>query len=558
MVLSINTNCLSNLVQNSLAASTAGLNSAIERLTTGYKINHAKDNAAGYSILTQYNGKLSSYGTAQDNTAMGLDLITTANDSLSLITSHLQRMRDLAEQASNGTYGEDSLKAIQAEFNQRVEEIERLMTSTEYNGIKLFKESGSNFIQDVEPLTYDEAIAEGYTVIDSVEDLKSIKSDLDGKYILMSDIDLSGEDWNPIGDLSNPFTGEFNGNGYTISSLYLNNNTKDYYGLFGKIQDARISNVGIENANVTGQRYTALLAGYSNNSEIINCYVTGNVSGYSDVGALVGYNTNSSSIDSCYAMSDVVGSNYRIGGLVGYNTVNSSVNYSFAQGNVFGDSQVGGFVGSNNGSTILQSFSDGQINGNSELGAFAGSNDSGTINSSYWNTENSQAAAGVGQGDSTGLIGTTIDDINELKEANQLPGYNIMLQEEETEISFQVGINSGEASRISIDTEFNFRLSAINVSTSDAARKAISKLDNLLNIVNSKQTEYGAAYNRLESAMETINVSIDNLTSSRSTLRDADIAEVSSEYIRNQILQQASATLLATANQSPSITLQLL
>ena len=83
-------------------------------------------------------------------------------------------------------------------------------------------------------------------------------------------------------------------------------------------------------------------------------------------------------------------------------------------------------------------------------------------------------------------------------------------------------------------------------------------MDGVLEIVSGKQTEYGASYNRLESALETIAVSIDNLTSSQSTIRDADIAEVSSEYIRNQILQQASATLLATANQSPSVALQLI
>lgn len=83
-------------------------------------------------------------------------------------------------------------------------------------------------------------------------------------------------------------------------------------------------------------------------------------------------------------------------------------------------------------------------------------------------------------------------------------------------------------------------------------------MDGVLEIVSGKQTEYGASYNRLESALETIAVSIDNLTSSQSTIRDADIAEVSSEYIRNQILQQASATLLATANQSPSFALQLI
>ncbi len=559
MILSLNTNSLSNLVQRSLTSSTSRLNSAIERMTTGYKINHAKDNAAGYSIVTQYSSKLSSYSVAQDNTAMGLDLLTTASDSLSLITSHLQRMRDLAEQAANGTYGTDSLRAIQAEFNQRIDEIDRLMINTEYNGIKLFKESGSNFIQDVDSLTYDEAIAEGYTVITSADDLQAINNNLSGKYILMGDIDLSGENWTPIGYLNNPFTGEFNGNGYTVSNLFLNNNTYDYYGLFGKIQNATISDLAIENASVTGRRYSALLAGYSLSSNITNCYVTGNVSGYSDIGALVGYNTNNSSIESCYSMADVSGDSYRVGGLVGFNTINSSINYSFAQSDVTGDNRVGGLVGHNNSSsTVSNSFSEGKATGTSQVGAFAGSNETGTVTSSYWNTETSRSTTGAGQGSTSGITGATSAEIEELKMNNQLPGYNLVLEEEETEIVFQVGIHSDVSSQISIDTEFNFRLSALNVSTSEAARKALAKLDNMLAQVTSKQTEYGAAYNRLESALDTIGVSIDNLTSSRSTLQDADIAEASSDYIKNQILQQASATLLATANQTPSIALQLL
>lgn len=80
----------------------------------------------------------------------------------------------------------------------------------------------------------------------------------------------------------------------------------------------------------------------------------------------------------------------------------------------------------------------------------------------------------------------------------------------------------------------------------------------MIRTVSAKQKEFGSTQNRLESALEEISVQYENLLSSRSTFRDADIAEESSAYIRNQILQQASATLLATANQTPSIALQLL
>ena len=79
-----------------------------------------------------------------------------------------------------------------------------------------------------------------------------------------------------------------------------------------------------------------------------------------------------------------------------------------------------------------------------------------------------------------------------------------------------------------------------------------------MNNLSTKATQLGAAQNRLESALESTGVNIENLTKSRSTLRDADIGEVSSQFIRQQILQQAAATLMSTANQAPAIALQLI
>ena len=126
------------------------------------------------------------------------------------------------------------------------------------------------------------------------------------------------------------------------------------------------------------------------------------------------------------------------------------------------------------------------------------------------------------------------------------------------EVTLQVGINSDKSSSITVDVGIGKIDLNIDVTTPDGARNALTKLDEYIKNINEKQTQLGSAYNRLESVIESIGVSIDNLTSTRSTIRDADIAEESSAYIRNQILQQASATLLATANQTPAIALQLL
>ena len=86
----------------------------------------------------------------------------------------------------------------------------------------------------------------------------------------------------------------------------------------------------------------------------------------------------------------------------------------------------------------------------------------------------------------------------------------------------------------------------------------INQIDSYLLEISEKQTELGSVSNRLESVLDEISTQYNNLVSSRSTLRDADMAELSSTYIQQQILQEASATLMATANQSPAIALQLL
>ncbi len=141
MSLSLVTNVQSLKVQENLTAATNTLNTAIERMTTGYKINRAKDDAAGYSIASQMEAKLSSYDVASNNAQIGLDMLTTTEENYTLITDHLQRIRDLAEQAANGTYSEDSRAAIEAEIKSRLDEIDRVAGSAEYNGMNLMDSS---------------------------------------------------------------------------------------------------------------------------------------------------------------------------------------------------------------------------------------------------------------------------------------------------------------------------------------------------------------------------------------------------------------------------------
>lgn len=146
MALTINTNLSSLVAQSNLEKATTLLNKAIERMTTGYKINHASDNAAGYSIARNWETQLGSLDVAADNAATGADMLTTLEDTYALVSSHLQRVRDLTEQAANGTYGQDSLEAIQSEITARLDEVDRIAANCEFNGLKMMDGTIANDI----------------------------------------------------------------------------------------------------------------------------------------------------------------------------------------------------------------------------------------------------------------------------------------------------------------------------------------------------------------------------------------------------------------------------
>ena len=558
----INTNLSSLIVQSNLKASTNGLNTAIERMSTGFKINHAKDNAANYSINTKLSSKLSSYKIAQDNVYMGLDMVMTAMDSLDLISSHLSRMRDLAEQAANGTYGASSLQSIQSEINARSDEITRLVSNTEFNNVKLFDgepERTGDFIQAVRPLTEDEAIAQGYTIITTADELQAMQYDLSGKYILMNDIDLSGYEWTPVGNNDmGPFKGVFNGNGKVVKNLSINRPSETMQGFFGNASNAIIKNVGLENVDIISNESTAgLLAGTGSNASITNCYVTGKLKGYASVSGLA--SDLRGTVEACYTNVSISVSTGGNGGLIGMFR-GGSIKNSYSEGNMYGmhSGMSGGFIGEINNAVVENCYS--SVTSSSFCYGFACMVDSAsTILNSYVNNEKtSNTRPPVGSNNFTGTVaGVSTKELNEMISNGVLPKIaDSLLTYSPTE--FQVGVDSSDSSRISLNISFALTVPKINLSTSDNARKSLEKIDELIKRVNTKQTEYGAAYNRLESALETIGVSIDNLTSTQSTIRDADIAEESSVYIRNQILQQAAATLMSTANQTPAIALQLL
>ena len=131
--ITINTNLSALTCQKYLSDATKGMNTAMERLSTGFKINSGKDDAAGYSVVEGMEAKLNGYDIIKTNASMGLDMLTTQEGVLGILNDYLQRIRDLTMQAANGTYGSASLDAIRTEIIQRMDEINRLCDITDFN-----------------------------------------------------------------------------------------------------------------------------------------------------------------------------------------------------------------------------------------------------------------------------------------------------------------------------------------------------------------------------------------------------------------------------------------
>jgi len=259
----------------------------------------------------------------------------------------------------------------------------------------------------------------GYTVITALgsqgsftgTDLQGIRGNLAGRYVLGGNIDATatttwhaGAGFAPIGFISDPFRGQLDGLGHSINGLFIDRLSLEagFVGLFSATADtAVISNVGLIGGSVRGWTEVGALAGY-NRGTISNSYNTGSVGGGARVGGLVGNNVEGT-IRSSYSTGGVSTSvNDSVGGLVGQNVGN--ISNSYATGRVQGGlDDVGGLVGANGG-TIVNSYSSGEVSGNPNAGGLVGNN-FGTISNSYWNRD--VRAVGIGNGAQDGATGLT-------------------------------------------------------------------------------------------------------------------------------------------------------
>ena len=290
----------------------------------------------------------------------------TASMNNGVITLTSNTPCDLTGTIAKKLFGKDSVSLECADEIHDFTMTQVSGTKYQYVSRDLTSYSGAERVSEV-----SELVAGNKYHISSAEDLVALANfvkngaDTTGSIFMFdNDIDMSGvTGFEGIGTRTNAFKGTVYGNGHVVNNMTIDAEFSAYMGLFGHINQATIKDLGVVNANVTGESHTGILVGHAENSQISNAYTSGTVtSNGNQIGGLVGMLKDSTATN-VYSTADVNGARY-VGGLIGYSD-GSIIEKAFATGKVTApNGQVGGLIGGMfNGGTVKNSYATGDVNG---------------------------------------------------------------------------------------------------------------------------------------------------------------------------------------------------
>lgn len=445
----INYNVSAMIANNSLQRNDNNLAASLERLSSGLKINHGKDNPAGLAMGKRMNAQLKGLSVATQNASNGISIIETADGAMAEMQDILQRINELCVKANNGTLSDDDRKIINDEVVELKEELTRIKNTTEFNSMPIlngeFQYRGYTSDKEVKVSNYSAKMntAEMY-LVDSIkltgwdDDVLSVDYVADASDTKLANSEARAED-----GLVTITTQE----GYEIE-LELDKYTPYKIDSVELTRDA--------NGNITNATFTSTDARLA--------------SGFSD----------------------------------NFNAATKEYTVTAADGTVI-KVDLGG-VGEK-----ITSVKEPKTSGTFGAGVYA-----------YSNLE--VDLTGIGS------------------------------------MRLQVGANEGQVLEIPIpDVSLrHMGIRDIDVSTKEGAQDALERIGGAISYISQVRSELGALQNRLESNVNSLDITYENMTSSYSRIMDVDMAEEMSEYTKNQILTQAGTSMLAQANERPSQVLQLL
>ena len=541
MVVQHNLNAIN--ANNKMNINVSGTKKATEKLSSGYQINRAGDNAAGLAISEKMRSQIRGLSQATKNANDGISLIQTAEGGLNETHSILQRMRELAVQSANGTYQDDTdREAIQLEVDALKSEIDRIASSTEYNGMKLLDGSlgGSKAVTEFGAKYGAVSTADtdlvGATITSNIAGVKVTTAyAASGK---------GGENalWSADGKTltMNLVAGET----YTQKDIdnLIANATQSKDG--GQTQAP--SEISIKLANGV---MTASMAG-DTVATVAGLRATGSNS--ADVIKLVGDKNSGAhgSSDKVTFTANSYGKAYDTG-MASKITISTDVAAGKENVEVTKDAAAGNPA---TAAEIKLHLSTGKTYTEKDIENIlkeAGYDYSVKLEDTT-NTD----------GDADGKIYFNVKGDAEVAITDGAGVGKDSVPNNGKGLTFQIGANGVEDQRVTLNVN-DMSSSAIgvanaDVSTQDSANAAIDMVDAAVKTVSMQRAGLGALQNRLEYTVNNLTTTNENLTAAESQIRDTDMATEMINYTKNNILQQASQAMLAQANQQPQAILQLL
>ena len=497
-----------------------------EKLSSGYRINRAGDDAAGLAISEKMRAQVRGLDMAAKNSQDAISLVQTAEGALQEVHSMLQRMNELAVQSSTGTNESFDRSAIAAEFDQLKDEIDQISSQTTFNNMNILDgslgSSGSAVLKDAnfDNKLVADATTNSFIVGDAI---KGSATD----YTVTAQSGLTTSD---------------------IGTFTLEMGSQSAAGVWSSNADAASTHLRINFTSTDGatKEYTVAL------SDVLkgNTFLETDQSFTLDLSA-AGLGTQTIMYDGAAASNTMAGLATTLDGAVMSTTtgnVKESVSGSFTAAaitNVSG-AEAGSYSVSNAGADVTFT--------NTETGA------SITATLATGDTELDLSEIGLGTFTFTAVSGTPTNDAALFGNIGSFTVEGGASSEGSGVMKIQVGALAGEQLEVAIDKmdAEGLGVSTQNITTQDGASSAITATRSAINKVSDQRALLGAMQNRLEHKISNLNVSSENLSAAESRIRDVDIAAEMTTYTKNNILSQAATAMLAQANAAPQSVLSLL
>ena len=497
MASTINTNVASLTAQRNLGASAASLNTSIARLSSGLRINSAKDDAAGLAISERFTGQIRGLNQAVRNAGDGISLAQTAEGALKASGDILQRVRELAVQSANASNSAGDRQALQAEVGQLVAELDRISQTTEFNGAKLL--DGSFGTQQ-----FQVGANANQTIVAATANLRTS--------VYGNNQNTSA---NGAGVAAQAFVTAVSGgvNGVTSGTITIN----------GSIGSAS----GTVLASGSAQATAAVINALKNETGVTATART-------EVKEAIGGASGSFSLT-----------------VKGENTTAETVSFNLATGS--GSDRLSVAVTAINEKSAKTGVTAALSQDGKSMVLSNASGSDITVGTAKSITNADAVTLTKLQADGKDVTGdialaavSTADGVS-----STVSGYITL----DADKSFSVVSTSNAA--ISGGSSLQ-KVSELDITDFKKATQSLKTVDSALSYISGQRANLGALQSRFETAISNLQVTSENLSASRARILDADFAQETANLSRSQILQQAGTAMVAQANQLPQGVLALL